>query len=111
MRRLVRRNAILGLGLLGGGFLLATTPRPIAAADVPLAIKGYDPVAYFSEGKPVRGMPAFAYEWDERSYPISRTAHREQSIADTVHSTPQFGNHCALPLDHGQARVAHLEHA
>lgn len=106
---LSRRNAVSGFGLLGGGFLLAATSRPIAAAEVPLAIKGYDPVAYFSEGKPAHGLPEIAYEWDEHRYLFSSAAHRDQFIADPVHYAPQFGNYCAMALSKGEIVVANPE--
>ena len=32
--------------------------RSFAGEGVPLAIKGYDPVAYFTDGKPTLGLPA-----------------------------------------------------
>ena len=52
MPRLSRRNAIRGLAVLGAA---AVASRPADADDAPLAIKGYDPVAYFTDGKPVLG--------------------------------------------------------
>src|SRR6185369_4635558 len=49
--------------------------RPVCDLDAsfateaaPLAIKGYDPVAYFTIGSPTRGLPEIEYEWDEQSY-------------------------------------------
>jgi hypothetical protein len=109
MRRLLRRNTLRGFGLLGGGFLLAAASRPLRAAEVPLAIQGYDPVAYFSDGKPERGLPEFAHEWDERTYYFSTAAHRDQFIADPVHFAPQFGNYCAMALAKGEVVVANPE--
>ena len=38
---------------------MAGASRCVAAEDVPLAIKGYDPVAYFTDGKPARGLPEY----------------------------------------------------
>jgi hypothetical protein len=58
--------------------MLATTLRS-NAAEAPLAIRGYDPVTYFTEGKAARGHPEFEYEWDERRYRFSSAAHRELS--------------------------------
>src|SRR4051794_24194707 len=69
-RGLSRRNAIRCLASLGGGYALATASRAIAE-EVPLAIKGYDPVAYFTDGKPVRGLPETEYVWDEHRYLFS----------------------------------------
>jgi hypothetical protein len=42
---------------------LGASIASVAAEPVPLAIKGYDPVAYFTDGKPMRGLPDIAYEW------------------------------------------------
>ena len=66
-----RRHAVYGLVLLTAGATLATASQTIAAERVPLAIKGYDPVAYFTVGRPVVGLPKFEYEWDELRYRFS----------------------------------------
>ena len=42
--------------------------RSADAEEEPLAIKGYDPVAYFTDGKPTPGLPEIEYEWDEHRY-------------------------------------------
>jgi YHS domain-containing protein len=67
-----------------------------------LAIKGYDPVAYFTDGKPMRGVSEIEYEWDGLRYRFSRAEHRELFKADPVHYTPQFGNYCAMALSKGE---------
>ena len=53
MLTLSRRNAIC-FTLLAAAMPLVTSVAK-AAADVPLAIQGYDPVAYFTDGKPTHG--------------------------------------------------------
>src|SRR5216683_2068136 len=40
-----------------------TPVEPINKNGESLALKGYDPVAYFTAGKPVKGSPQFLYEW------------------------------------------------
>ena len=42
--------ALLGLGL-------ATVSAPVRGEEPRLAISGYDPVAYFTEGHPIAGKP------------------------------------------------------
>jgi hypothetical protein len=105
---LSRRNAIRGLAFLGGGYALATTSRA-GAEEVPLAIKGYDPVAYFTDGKPVRGLPETEYVWDEHRYLFSNAGHRDMFKADPVRFAPQFGNFCAMALAKGEVVVANPE--
>jgi hypothetical protein len=94
-----RRRAIGALVLL-----LAAAPliSPLAAdEDVPLALKGYDPVAYFTLGEPTRGLEALEYEWDEHRYRFSRPEHRELFKADPARYAPQFAQYCAMALSKG----------
>jgi hypothetical protein len=102
MHSLSRRSATRGLVFLAAGSLLATPARSFAAEKVPLAIKGYDPIAYFTVGKPTRGLPDIEYEWDERRYRFSRAEHRELFKADPVRYVPQFADFCAMALSMGE---------
>jgi YHS domain-containing protein len=99
MQNFSRRTA-LRLGLLAS--LSLATPLPSFAIDMPLAIQGYDPVAYFTDGKPVRGTADFEYQWDEHTYRFTSAQHRELFKADPVHYAPQFGNYCAMALALGK---------
>jgi hypothetical protein len=55
MHHFSRRDALRGLGLLAAIATLGTTPQSFSAENVPLAIKGYDPVAYFTDGRALSG--------------------------------------------------------
>ena len=104
---LSRRTAI---GLIG---VLISFPLAASAAgpqDAVLAIKGYDPVSYFTDGHPVLGLPQFEYEWDDHVYRFASAQHREMFKADPVRYAPQFGNFCAMALAKGQVVVANPEH-
>src|SRR6185312_13732025 len=95
-----RREIVLGAILVAAAF--AITPSSLLAAEpAPLAIKGFDPVAYFTLGKPVPGRTDIAYEWDEYRYNFSSAEHREMFKSDPVRYAPQFPNFCALALTRG----------
>ncbi len=47
-----------------------------------VAIKGYDPVAYFTEGRPVKGSEQFAYDWLGATWQFASAEHRETFAAD-----------------------------
>lgn len=97
MHRFSRRKAIrLILSVASSTF--ATAVKSNAAEKALLAIKGYDPVAYFTDGKPTRGLPEFEYEWDEHRYRFFRAEHRELFKADPVRYAPQFADFCAMSL-------------
>ena len=102
------RNAI-GLVALVAAYPLVTAIRPSLAQERPLAIKGYDPVAYFTDGKPVRGLPEIEYEWDELRFHFASDEHRDLFKADPARYAPQFGNFCAMALSKGEIVVADPE--
>ena len=105
---ITRRNAIRGFALFAAGVTLTLGLRSFAA-EVPLAIKGYDPVAYFTDAKPTPGLPTIEYEWDEHRYRFATAEHRELFKADPVRYAPQFGNYCAMALSKGEIVVADPE--
>jgi len=104
-----RRNVIRDFVLLLAGSTVATA-RQSVARDMPLAIKGYDPVAYFTDGMPKRGLPDFEYQWDEHRYRFASAEHRDLFKADPVRYAPQFGNYCAMALALGKVVTANPEH-
>jgi len=109
MHNLSRRNAVR-LVLLVAASSFATSIPSVAAESIPLAIKGYDPVAYFTVGSPVRGLPKIEYEWDEHRYRFSRPEHRELFKADPVRYAPQFAGLCAISLSRGAIVEANPEY-
>jgi hypothetical protein len=98
---LTRRRAALALALIAA-LPPALSPRASAADELALAIKGYDPVAYFTAGRPTPGLTQFEYAWDERRYRFANAENRELFKADPVRYAPQFGNFCAMALSLGQ---------
>jgi hypothetical protein len=107
MNNLSRRDASRLIVLAAIGSSLVS--QPSFGAEIPLAIKGYDPVAYFTDGKPVRGLPEFEHVWDEHRYRFASAANRDAFKADPVHYAPQFGNYCAMALSKGEIVVADPE--
>jgi hypothetical protein len=108
-RAFSRRAALWGIAVLAVVAASAATSRSFAGGDVRLAIKGYDPVAYFTDGKPTPGVPAFEYEWDEHLWRFASAEHRELFKADPVRYAPQFGNFCAMALAKSKIVVANPE--
>lgn len=100
---------VVHLALLAASWLAMSIP-PVAAETAPLAIKGYDPVAYFTVGKAVRGVPQIEHEWDEHRYRFSRAQHRELFQADPVRYAPQFAGLCAVSLSRGLIIEANPEY-
>lgn len=104
-RRPTRRTTIRGIAVVAAGFMSGRASLAIAE-EKSLAIKGYDPVAYFTDGKPTPGQPQFEYEWDEHVWRFASAEHRDLFKADPVRYAPQFGNFCAMALSLGQIVIA-----
>ena len=106
MTALTRRDAVRLVALAVAVPVAAR--QVLAGADgVQLAIKGYDPVAYFTLGKPTKGVPEIAFEWDEHRYQFARTEHRELFIDLTELDggiDEQHHNICAVDGSFGSGR-------
>jgi hypothetical protein len=61
-----------------------------------VAIKGYDPVAYFTEGRPTKGAPEFSYDWLGATWQFSNAGNRDAFVAEPIRYAPQYGGFCAL---------------
>jgi YHS domain-containing protein len=66
-----------------------------------LALKGYDPVAYFTEGKPVRGKPEYTAAHDGATYQFTSAASRDAFLAAPAKYAPQYGGYCAFGMASG----------
>jgi YHS domain-containing protein len=60
---------------------------------VGVAIKGYDPVAYFTEGEPVKGKGEFSYSWNEAKWYFASKANRDLFASDPERYAPQYGGY------------------
>ncbi len=54
-----------------------------------VAIMGYDPVAYFTEGRAVKGSPEFNHEFLGETWHFASAAHRDAFAANPVAYAPQ----------------------
>ena len=60
-----------------------------------VAIKGYDPVAYFTMGQAVKGSEEFTHEWLDTSWRFASAEHRDLFAADPLTYVPQYGGYCS----------------
>ena len=74
----------------------------LSIAGAPLALHGYDPVAYFTEGGPRRGSDQFVHVHDGAAYRFSSEAHLEAFAADPARYLPAYGGFCAFGVSVGK---------
>lgn len=88
-------SGLVATGLSRTGNAQNNSQRPLIFSDKGIAIQGTDPVAYFTERKPVKGNPAFAHQWKGVTWHFASTINRDLFKADPEKYAPQFGGYCA----------------
>lgn len=74
---------------------------PINKTSDGAAIKGYDPVAYFKDGKPVRGSREFEHVWMGAKWYFSNAEHKDLFIKYPEKYAPKYGGYCAYAVSLG----------
>ncbi len=100
------RSAILLLLACAALALVAASP---AAAIDPvnqsflggIAIEGHDPVAYFRDGRPVRGVADHSFEWQGATWRFASDANRAAFVEAPERYAPQYGGYCAYAVSQG----------
>lgn len=83
------------LGIAAPG--LAQGP-PVSAVNVDaqgVALHGHDPVAYFTQGKAVRGAAQFEHQWNGARWHFANAANRDAFAQAPEKYAPQFGGYCS----------------
>ena len=93
---------VFGGGLFGRNGLVHADGQINTGYFGGIAIKGYDPVAYFTKGRAMKGSEAFAHEWLGETWHFANAKHRDLFAADPVKYAPQFGGYCADGVAYGQ---------
>jgi YHS domain-containing protein len=66
-----------------------------------VALRGHDPVAYFSENKPVKGLAEHKAEHQGSTFYFASKANRDAFVADPARYAPQYGGFCAFGMASG----------
>ena len=95
--------AAVALGGLSSAGAQAPPGKPPVFADlVPgVAVGGYDPVAYFTEGKPVEGKPDITLVHEGATWRFATTANRDAFQKEPAKYAPQYGGYCAWAVAQG----------
>jgi YHS domain-containing protein len=67
-----------------------------------VAINGYDPVAYFTQNKTVKGVSEFSYEWKGTNWLFSSKTDMDLFSSDPEKYEPQYGGYCAYGCSKGK---------
>jgi YHS domain-containing protein len=65
------------------------------------AIRGYDAVAYFTQGKAVKGSSDFVHSWQGADWYFSSRQHLDSFSKAPEKYVPQYGGYCAYGCSNG----------
>ncbi|MDX2210511.1 MAG: YHS domain-containing (seleno)protein [Sphingopyxis sp.] len=91
------------------GIALAATTSPAVAKTDPVytgvlnnvAVSGYDTVAYFTVGKPVKGSSSFTTTYKGAEFRFANAANLAKFKANPAAYAPQYGGYCAWAVSQG----------
>ncbi|EQA35131.1 YHS domain protein [Leptospira inadai serovar Lyme str. 10] len=87
-------------------FVLACSARqavdPVFKADGLVAIRGYDPVSYFSDNKAVAGDDKFQTTWNGAKWKFSSRKNMDAFKKKPENFAPQYGGYCAYAMRDGE---------
>jgi YHS domain-containing protein len=78
----------------------STSPINVDAQG--LALQGYDPVAYFEDGKPTRGTKKLSASYGGARYLFASEAHRKLFLENPKKYVPEYGGFCAAGASYGE---------
>lgn len=90
-----------------GALLLALSQSTFAVAEIDtdaggVALKGHDPVAYFTVGKTVKGSAEHSVQHNGATYHFSSGENAEAFTADPEKFSPKYGGYCAFGTTFGK---------
>lgn len=96
------KKLTLMAALLGTSLSLMAADIDMSVDENDLAIKGYDPVAYFTDAGAVQGNPQFSATYKNAIYHFASSENRDQFKADPQAFAPQYGGYCAFGVAMGK---------
>lgn len=110
-RKLARAAAVIGLAATLAPSVASATPglteRVVADPSSGIALYGYDPVAYFTEGRPVQGRRDIEAEWGGAAWRFSSEANRAAFLSSPETYAPRFGGYDPSAIAIGVAAAGH----
>ncbi len=113
-----KRRLVLGCGLLAAvlsvmkpeiSWPAATTELVVTNRHTGLALSGFDPVAYFTDGKAKVGRAEFEFSSAGAVWRFANEGNREAFMADPEVYTPQFGGYDPIAIARGVSTPGHPE--
>ena len=103
------KSKILLLGMVLFTVLVGHAQKSEIFTHEGKAIKGYDPVAFFTQHKPVKGDESLQYNWKNSTWLFSSQENLEKFKSDPEKYAPQYGGYCAYGTSEGHKAPTQTE--
>jgi len=91
----MKHTLLLTFALFFSSGVFAQTKTKAVYATKAGAIKGYDPVAYFTQNKPIKGQADITFEWNDGIWHFASAENRDLFQQNPEKYAPQYGGWCA----------------
>lgn len=98
---LSRRSLLPALFAVICSSLVGAAEKPSPVPGKRVALRGYDPVSYFVNGRPEKGASEFWFAFDDAIYIFKNAEHRAAFISDPERYAPQYDGFCAMTVSNG----------
>jgi len=102
LRRFAKLACLLALGVGLAAEAHAQSKSLLNLDKSGVAVQGYDPVAFFTDGKPVKGNPQFTSSLKGATYYFASAEHKAAFDKEPAKYEPQFGGYCAYGVTKGK---------
>lgn len=91
----------IGLAMIAPVAALADKAPVYTSLISNIAVSGHDPVAYFTQGRPVKGDPRFITTWNGAQWRFASAENLAAFRANPARYAPQYGGYCAWAVSEG----------
>ena len=100
-RTLTAASLALAIGLTAAPAAFAGKDPVYTGLFGDVAVQGHDPVAYFTDGKPVEGKKEFSTEYNGAEFRFVSQENLDTFLADPQAYAPLYGGYCAWAVSQG----------
>ena len=98
---------VVAMGLALAPTQVSAQTKTLVNADTNgVGLHGYDPVAYFTDGKAVKGDPQYHSKYDGATYYFQSADDKEVFDKEPERYAPEYGGYCAMAMAMGKLEDA-----
>ncbi|SEW36115.1 hypothetical protein SAMN05428988_4446 [Chitinophaga sp. YR573] len=91
------------------GFLHANAQKSEVYTTAGKAINGYDPVAFFTASRPMKGADSLSYQWKGATWLFSNKDNMNAFKSSPEKYAPQYGGYCAYGTADGHKAPTQID--